>query len=244
MVKGRHDMSTWGRKRPTPSTTVKVDDVVSLPVCADVAWARVLDVKAVASCLPGLVPDTLRLLDDGQYQARVQALAIGVTATWEMTARLAPDEASRRLAITLEGDDHRLGLRLDGTADLQVQPNGTINSQLAYAGTVTVQGRLAAAGGPIISAVVANMVQRFVHSLSGATVPQPRRLRRVGLILARVPRWFRRRGAGHDLTGRRSRGPALDSNPLPQVDGHLQERFRPRLRRWPLARECRSQDRT
>lgn len=197
MVKGRHDLSTWGRKRPTPSTRVNVDDVVSLPVSADVAWARVLDVNAVASCLPGLVPDTLRLLDDGQYQARVQAMAMGVTATWEMTARLTPDEANRRLAVKLEGDDHRLGLRLDGTADLQVQPQGTVNAQLAYAGTVTVQGRLAAAGGPVISAVVENMVHRFVYSLSGATAPEPRRLRWVRLILAHVASWFRRRRVGH-----------------------------------------------
>ncbi|GEM_PF-6796828 len=193
MVKSRHDLSAWGRKRPVPSTTVNVDDVVSLPVTADVAWARMLDVSAVASCLPGLVPETLRPLGDGRYQAKVQATAMGVTATWEMTAQLTPDAVNRRLAVTLEGDDQRLGMRLAGTADLQLQPRSTAGTQLAYAGTVTVQGRLAAAGGPVITAVVENMLHRFVHSLSGTTPLRSRRLHRARLIAVGITAWFRRR---------------------------------------------------
>jgi carbon monoxide dehydrogenase subunit G len=198
MVKRGRDLSAWGRSRPAPSTAVVVDDIVSLPVPAEVAWAWLLDVDAVASCLPGLVPETLQSLDDGQYQARVQATAFGVTANWEMNARLVADESRRRLAIELAGNDHRLGLRLDGTADLEVQRDGNDSAQLIYRGRVEVRGRLAAAGGPVITTVVENMVHRFVHSLSGATASPPRRLRRIRVILAGLAAWL------HRLAARRS----------------------------------------
>lgn len=171
MVRHGRDAKEWGRKRPAPSVAVDVDDVVELPVTPGVAWSRLNDVDAVASCLPGLVPDTLRQEGEGRYQATVQAVVFGITAHWAMSARLSPDESTRRLGIELAGSDQRLGLRLEGTVDIEVLPGVEGATQLRYRGHVEVHGRLAAAGGPVITMIAQNMVHRFVESLSGPAIP-------------------------------------------------------------------------
>lgn len=155
----------WSRrKRQPPRTTVDIEERVPLGVPAPDAYARLLDVESVGLCLPGLVPGSLRPDGDGSLRAVLRQTALGVTATWQLLVTMRPSPEARRLEIGLDGREQRLGMHLVGTADVAVVESGA-RATLSCTGHVSVEGRLAAAGGPIIRKVVEETLRRFVSAL-------------------------------------------------------------------------------
>lgn len=184
MVRSRYDRGAWERRRKAPGTSVEVADRVELPVDAETAWARLRDVDAAAACLPGIVPGSLRAVDGG-YEAELRQTALGVTATWALRAQLSPSDADRRLDVRLEGDERRLGMRMEGEATVSVADGAA--TALDYRGRISVEGRLAASGAPIVRNVVEGTLRSFVDSLAGREPepPRPGLLRRLARALKR-----------------------------------------------------------
>ena len=175
------------RKRPEPSSTVTLDGRLEVPVTAEAAWSHLQDVDAIAVCIPGLVPGSVERTSPTTVRGRMKHLALGVPSTWQLTAEIGHTESDRTLDIRLEGVEERLDLKLSGEARLSVAEGDP--THLDYAGSVTVRGRLAGAGGPIIERVVASIIERFVERLgaAGATPVRRGRWRRL---------WDRLRGRG------------------------------------------------
>jgi carbon monoxide dehydrogenase subunit G len=172
-VSSRH--AHWGdRARRKPSTSVDVGDRIPVEAPPDAVWARLEDVDAVAQCLPGLVPGSLERVEGDRYHARLEHSAMGVTAHWDLRAVMTLVEADRRLDVLLEGDDPKLGLKMNGTAKIGVEPLEA-GSALDYTGHVKVEGNLAGVGGPIIRGIVGDALDRFVADVSGRPEPPPRR---------------------------------------------------------------------
>jgi carbon monoxide dehydrogenase subunit G len=167
------DQDVWKkRKRAEPSATVHLDDAIALPVGADATWAYLQDVRAVAACIPGLVPDSVEQVSDDTFTGTMKHVALGVPSTWLLTAHVGRDDDGRRLDVDLEGDEPRLSLRLEGGARLRIvdaQP-----ARLAYTGELSVRGRLAGAGGPVIERVIGSIIERFVQNLGSAGEVPPR----------------------------------------------------------------------
>lgn len=189
------DTRAWERRRrAVPSTTVSLSGAVDLPVPVDAAWDFLQDTEAVAACIPGLEPDSIERIDDDTFRGSLRHLAMGVPSRWQLEAGVRRAPAERSFAVRLDGTEPRLGLTLGGDAQLWVRL-GSDGPELAYAGELTVTGRLAEAGGPIIERVVASIIERFVENVRGAGTPgaPPSWWAR---LLDRLTRPFRRRGAG------------------------------------------------
>ena len=135
-----------------------------MPVSADVAWRHVQDIKAVAACIPGLVPESIDQVSDDTFRGTLRHLAMGVPSTWKLEAAVTRDDFDRRLDIHLEGQEERLDLQLSGDASLSIDDVDEL-AALTYTGDLTVRGRLAGAGKPIIERVVASIIERFVESV-------------------------------------------------------------------------------
>jgi carbon monoxide dehydrogenase subunit G len=159
----------WGKRtaRKPAGTTVELADTVTVPVSADRAWDRVSDVPFVAACLPGLDLSTLRQESEHVFRARMVNSVMGVDADWDLRATFTPREDDRALDVRLDGTDERLHMSLDGRAAVAVRPAGAA-VQLDYDATVRVTGSLAAMGGPIIRAIMADTLAQFVARVGGA----------------------------------------------------------------------------
>lgn len=201
LVSRRGDDPGWNRRRrPTPKAEVDVADSVVVPAEADAIIAQLRDIEFVASCLPGLVPDSLTPADDGSYAAQMRQTALGVTATWAISIVLDAPPDRRGVSVVLAGTEPRLNLTMAGTADVDVATDTEAGAPVAYRGHVVVEGRLAATGGPIIRRLVGEILGRFVAALA-ASGRKARPTRASSAIAAGAPavarsfRFHRARGA-------------------------------------------------
>lgn len=183
---------------------MELADRVALGISPEKAWERLNDVEMVAACIPGLVPGSLERIGEHEFRALLTKTALGVTATWSLSADVRPSASDRRLAVRLEGEEPRLGLRLAGHATLGVEEGTTSPSTLDYRARMEVTGRLAATGAPVIGSQVDGIVRRFVASVAEAPIARPRLLRRLLDLLLRVKRRFRRLGQEQEAPDRRS----------------------------------------
>jgi carbon monoxide dehydrogenase subunit G len=173
-------------------------DTVAMPVFPDVAWAYLRDTDAVAACIPGLVPGSIEQVGDDTFHGTMRHLALGIPSVWKLQARVTRRAAERLLDVDLTGTEERLGLTLEGAARLSILGGDRSDAALAYTGDLTVKGRLAGAGGPIIERVVASIIERFVENVGGAGAVQGRW---AGLV-ARLRALFRRPPSLDRLGGR------------------------------------------
>lgn len=184
---------SWDRRRRSvPSATVRLDDTIDVPVRLDDAWAFLQDTRAIAGCIPGLDPASVVQETETRFRASLRHVALGVPSTWDLSAEVNRDESAHAVTILLDGDEVRLSLRLAGNARLVLAPSGEDAAHLSYAGDISVSGRLAGAGGPIIEKVIGNIIQRFLVEVGSAgQAPPPGRWRRFTAWLRRLP-WNRR----------------------------------------------------
>jgi carbon monoxide dehydrogenase subunit G len=154
----------------------------------DAVLAQLRDIEFVVECLPGLVPGSLVPGQDGGYVAQMKTTAVGVTAIWDLSIGYDAPPTRDGIAVELSGAERRLNLSMTGTADVAIAPEDRPGAAIDYRGHVTVEGRLAATGAPIIRRLVSEILDRFVTALAApeATAPSPPvRLR------ARVGAWAR-----------------------------------------------------
>jgi carbon monoxide dehydrogenase subunit G len=173
VVTGRDARAWTGRRRPVPSATVSLADTVTMPVAPDLAWRHLQDIEAVAACIPGLVEGSVERVDDDTFRGTMRHAALGIASLWHLTAHIDRSESDRALSIHLDGREERLDLTLTGDARLSIGTGESSGSALSYDGDLTVTGRLAGAGGPIIERVVASIIERFVQSIGSAGAPAP-----------------------------------------------------------------------
>lgn len=181
----------WSKRtaKKTAGTTVVLNDHVIVPVTTDRAWSRLEDVPLVASCLPGLDPTTLVAESDNVFRARMVNTVMGISANWDLRATIEPDATSRVLRVLLEGEDPKLNMKLNGDATVEVKPADGDSSLLDYVANLRIDGSLAAMGGPVIKAILADAIEQFVAVVGGQEVtPKPSPLQR---LRDRLASWWR-----------------------------------------------------
>lgn len=168
-----------------------LDDTIDVPVSIVDAWRFLQDTHAIAACIPGLVPDSVVQESPTRFRGVLRHVALGVPSTWELVATIARDQSARTVDIHLDGEESRLALTLVGDTGLVLSDVDTSHARLAYHGDLTVSGRLAGAGGPVIERVISSIIQRFLVEIGSAgRVPE-----RAGMW-ARLVAWLRRTLAG------------------------------------------------
>jgi len=192
-VSSRH--ADWGsrtRKR-SAGTTVELTDEVAVDGTPEQVWALLSDVPFVAGCLPRLEPSSLEQVGEREFRARMIHSVMGMTANWDLDATITPFPVDRRIAVQLSGRDARLGMTMNGQADVVVKAAVASGACLAYTANIRVEGSLAAMGGPIIRSVMSDALAGFVAAVGGQEpASPPGLLQRIRQALARL---FRRPGS-------------------------------------------------
>jgi carbon monoxide dehydrogenase subunit G len=194
----------WSKRtsKKTVGTTVVLDDKITVPVTPDRAWTRLEDVPLVASCLPGLDPASLVAESEHVYRARMTNTVMGISANWDLRATIEPDASTRTLRVVLDGADPKLNMKLDGTATVDVRPaEAADESLLDYVANLRIDGSLAAMGGPVIKAILADAIEQFVSVVGGQEPPQ--RVSAVRRTWLRVVAWWKSRLASGRTGGAR-----------------------------------------
>jgi len=161
----------WGRRtstKKTPGTTVELADRVEVPTTPDQVWQRLEDIPLVASCLPGLDPDSLVAESDTVYRATMANTVMGISANWDLRATIEPDASSRHLRVLLDGTDPRLNMKLHGVAGVRVVPGESESrAVLDYTANLRIDGSLAAMGGPVVRSIMADALAQFISVVGG-----------------------------------------------------------------------------
>jgi carbon monoxide dehydrogenase subunit G len=175
------------RRRELPSTVVRLDDTIDVPVDLDTAWRFIQDTRAIAGCISGLDPSSVRQESETRFYGSLKHVALGVPSTWALVADIERDERAHTARIHLDGVEPRLNLTLVGDTTLALSGVDGQHARLAYAGELKVEGRLAGAGGPIIDRVIASIIERFLMEVGSAGQGAPR-----GSWWSRVKAFLRR----------------------------------------------------
>jgi uncharacterized protein len=154
---------------------VKLQHTGQERIAADPAtvWAFVIDPQRVGECLPDV--EQVKVIDANRFDAVVRVGVGPVRGRFTMKFELRPDEAARRMTMTVSGGG--FGSAVDMTAAADVVPDGAA-TLLNWTGEAVMRGPVAAVGGRVVDAQAQKLIaQTFAtvrQKLSGDRVPVDR----------------------------------------------------------------------
>lgn len=139
-----------------------MDETVTLNAQRDAIWQIVNDADALRRVLPGC--ESLERLDEGLYQAvmatRLQFLTLRMSGTCEVQAQV-PGE---RFRLSISG--RPLGLVGTVAVDVPVvMSDDGDGTRVDYQIDLTMTGRLAAFGAPIVRSTVKSQISELVRNV-------------------------------------------------------------------------------
>src|SRR4051794_30190732 len=162
-----------GSKRSRRRRPVKLENEFTVPASIDEAWALLLDVPRVATCLPGATVEEGG--DDGEYQGAMKIKIGPITASYKGTVKIQEaDEAAHSVAMRAQAKD----ARGQGTAAATITSTMEETAEGTKVSVVTdmrVTGPAAQFGRGVMQDVSAKLMKRFAdclaEQLSGAQAP-------------------------------------------------------------------------
>jgi carbon monoxide dehydrogenase subunit G len=144
---------------------VQLDKTYPLPCTADVGWAFLQDVPAVASCMPGAT--ITERVDDARYKGGV-TVRIG-PATMSFRGELAVsgiDPATRSLRLAGKGTDSTGGSGASMNLAARIEPGEGERCTLAGNCEVSMSGKAAAFGARLINPLADQILKQFVDNVA------------------------------------------------------------------------------
>ena len=125
-------------------------------------WEFFLDIERMSRCMPGV--ESVEKVDDKTYRGKLKVKVGPIAATFGGTATLTEVDPPRRLAASVEGDDKASAsaVKVIFAATLAAAEGGT---KVSYQMDVTLRGRLAQFGGPVIGATAKKMTAEFAANV-------------------------------------------------------------------------------
>ena len=152
---------------------MEFDHTLEVPLPPDEAWAVLLDIQRIATCIPGA--ELTEVVDAQTYKGRV-AVRIGpVAMSLVGQARLEEiDSASRKARVKAQGADPKGRGSADSVIEFRLEPAGTgtrvlIHSDVKLAGLIAQYGR----GSGMIESVASQLIAQFGSALK-AQIEQSR----------------------------------------------------------------------
>jgi hypothetical protein len=146
---------------------VQIDKSYPMPCAADVAWAFLQDLEAVAGCMPGA--KITQQLDDGRYKGTVTVRLGPATMAFRGEVEMKEvDSAARTLRLIGKGTDSTgsSGATLNLTA--RVEAGAEVNQcNLVGSSEVSMSGKAVAFGGRMMNAVADQLLKQFADNFSG-----------------------------------------------------------------------------
>lgn len=150
---------------------VQIDKSFPMPGGADVAWALLRDIEAVAGCMPGAA--ITERIDDTHYKGTV-AVRLGpanLSFRGEIEVK-ALDESARRLQLAAKGTDSTGGSAASMDLTAHIEPGEGAACALVGSSAVTMSGKAAAFGarmmGPVSEQVLGQFAANFAARVKAA----------------------------------------------------------------------------
>jgi len=152
---------------------VILENSFNVPTDIDQAWALLLDVERVASCMPGAVLDSV---DGDDVAGHVRVKVGAIQMAYKMKGRfIERDEVNRRVVIEGAGKENRGAGTVNATVTLTLTSNGEITD--AHVTTdLAITGRPAQFGRGALEDISTKIVGQFAKNLaleSRSTGPEP-----------------------------------------------------------------------
>ena len=144
---------------------MEFDNTLEVPLPPAEAWQVLLDIKRVATCIPGA--ELTEVVDDDTYKGKV-AVRIGpVALSLVGQARFEEiDHAHHRARVKAQGTDPKGRGSTDSVIEFRLQPSGTgtqvlIHTNVKLAGAIAQYGR----GAGMIQSFAAQLIDQFGANL-------------------------------------------------------------------------------
>lgn len=162
-------------------------------------WTFFQDVPSVAQCLPGA--ELTNENEDGSYEGRLSVKLGPMTATFEGTATISPDEANRNATISGKGVDKKGGSRGQVKVDYSIEDESD-GAKVMVDADVTLSGPVAQFGRTgLINEMSKRLIGEFVSCLEGklaaateeeAETIQSGEVRGISLFFSSLWAWLKR----------------------------------------------------
>ena len=140
----------------------------TIPVPPDDAWAVLLDVERVASCMPGA---TLASVDDDGFTGKVKVKVGPITVTYQGQGRFRErDDSAHRAVIEAFGREMRGPGTASATFTATLEPRDPDQTEVLVATDVMITGRLAQFGRTVIAEVGAKLLATFAECVAGKII--------------------------------------------------------------------------
>jgi carbon monoxide dehydrogenase subunit G len=136
-----------------------------IPASRERLWDLLMDVPAVATCVPGVQSVTPR--DDGQYagEMRVRVGPIGLTLQGVMSIQES-DRENWKAAMHGEATDRRVGGGLNATAHMSLIERSEAETELVIHAEARLLGKLGEFGQPLIRKKADAMMAEFARNVA------------------------------------------------------------------------------
>jgi carbon monoxide dehydrogenase subunit G len=132
-------------------------------------WDAVWDVPTLASWIPGCTG--AEQTGDDTYRVRLEQQISVFKAAFDLVLTVTDVEAPDRIAFHGEGEDRRMGSRIQIDSVVTITPDGPDATTVRYTHDLSIFGRLGAVGFPLIQMrarqVEAEFARRASLSLAG-----------------------------------------------------------------------------
>ena len=147
---------------------VQIEKTFPMPSSADVAWALLKDIEAVATCMPGaaITERSDATHYKGTVSVRVGPASMSFRGNVEV---LSVDEATNTMRLLGKGTDNTgtSGASMDLTARVQASPSGAADAcELVGTSEVSMSGKAATFGGRMMGAVADQVLKQFAANFA------------------------------------------------------------------------------
>lgn len=134
---------------------------VKAPV--ETVWAFLREPERVAACMPGT--ERVEVVDDTHYRVIAGARVSFLSVSFVLRVTVTEVDPPRRIASIAEGMDTRIKERVKLVSELTLEPLSATETLVGYRIDLTVYGKLASLGLPVIKGKARQMASDFAGSL-------------------------------------------------------------------------------
>ena len=135
-----------------------------MPFAAEKLWPYLADVQQTALCIPGM--ESVKPVGPNSWVGKVRVhlglFSIGVDGTIRL---IASDPAARRLVLSIEAEEKRLGGGLRGTVTAQLEGNSPNSCLLVVESDLATTGTANRLGDTAVQNKAKEAVEQFAENL-------------------------------------------------------------------------------
>jgi carbon monoxide dehydrogenase subunit G len=150
---------------------VKLEGSIEVAAAPAAVWAAVIDPVALASCVPGV--RGVRQLDERTFEGSITAAVGPIEGDFAFTAVLSDLEFPDRLVVTVDGVDSVTRSQLHADVHARLVAIDEARTDLRYAATIGVKGRMAILGEMVLRATAGVIISQVTRCLR-ARLESPR----------------------------------------------------------------------